>query len=77
MVTKKVIDELLKYELAKTYEIINVMESLDIIPISPKGYLSESDAWCWYEDNPSEEEKKRVLTALGYDVSKLQPVWGA
>ena len=57
--------------MAKTYEIINVMESLDIIPIPPKGYLSESDAWCWYEDNPSEEEKKRVLTALGYDVSKL------
>lgn len=30
MFTKKVIDELLKYELTKTYEIINVMESLDI-----------------------------------------------
>ena len=52
-------------------DILEVLKELNIAKIPPKGYLSESDAWCWYEDNPSEEEKKRVLTALGYDVSKL------
>ena len=77
MKNKNIIEELICHELSRLDELLEVLKELNIVKIPPKGYLQESDAWCWYEDNPSEEEKKRVLTALGYDVSKLQPVWGA
>ena len=71
MKNKNIIEELMCHELFRLEELLEVLEELKIVQIPPKGYLSESDAWCWYEDNPSEEEKKRVLTALGYDISKL------
>lgn len=71
MKNKNIIEELICHELSRLDELLEVLEELKIVQIPPKGYLSESDAWCWYEDKPSEEEKKRVLTALGYDVSKL------
>lgn len=71
MKNKNIIEELICHELSRLDELLEVLKELNIVKIPPKGYLSESDAWCWYEDNPSEEKKKRVLTALGYDVSKL------
>ncbi len=68
---KNVIDELIYRELGKLYELLQVLEDLGIV-VPYKGYtLTESDGYCWMERNPSLEEKKRVLTALGYDVSKL------
>lgn len=68
---KNVIDELIYRELSKLYEILQVLEDLKIV-VPDKGWtLSESDGYCWMEDDPSIEEKKRVLTALGYDVSML------
>lgn len=68
---KNVIDELIYRELSKLYEILQVLEDLKIV-VPDKGWtLSESDGYCWMERDPSIEEKKRVLTALGYDVSML------
>ena len=71
MKNKNIIEELICHELSRLDGLLEVLKELNIAKIPPKGYLSESDAWCWYEDNPSEEEKKRLLTALGYEVSKL------
>lgn len=72
-ITKKnVIDELVYRELTKLDEICNVLESLGIVKKPDwKEYLTESDAYSWMEANPTKAEKKKVLTALGYDVSKL------
>lgn len=72
MTKKNVIDELIKYELTKLDELLNVLECGGYVKIPKhKGYLSESDAWRWFEDNPTEAEKKRVLADLDYDISKL------
>ncbi len=49
----------------------DVFEKLKIVEIPPKGYISESQLYCWIEKDPTKAEKKKVLTALGYDVSKL------
>lgn len=68
---KDVLEELIHGEIAKLDEILQVLEDLQIV-VPDEGYeLSESDAFCWIEDKPSRDEQKRVLTALGYDVSKL------
>lgn len=68
---KNIIDELIYRELTKLDEILQVLEDLKIV-VPDKGYtLTESDGYCWIEANPPKEEKKRVLAALGYDVSKL------
>ena len=68
---RDVVDELIKHELVKVDEIVNVLEFLGIVPLPPKGYLSESDGWWWFEANPPREEKLRVLEGLNYDVSGL------
>lgn len=68
---KNILDELIYHELSKLDEILQVLEDLKIV-IPEEGWtLTESDGYCWIEREPSEEEKKRVLAALGYDVSKL------
>lgn len=68
---KSIIDELIYRELSKLDEILQVLEDLKIV-IPEEGWtLTESDGYCWMERDPSEEKKKRVLAALGYDVSKL------
>lgn len=72
MTKRNVIDELIKYELTKLDELLNVLECGGYVKIPEyKGYLSESDAWRWFENNPTEAEKKRVLADLDYDISKL------
>ena len=68
---KNVIDELIYRELSKLDEILQVLEDLKIVVPDKDCALSESDGYSWMEDDPSIEEKKRVLTALGYDVSML------
>ena len=68
---RNVVDELIKHELVKTYEILNTLENLGIIPLEPKGYLSASDGWCWFEANPPRAEKLKVLEELNYDISGL------
>ena len=70
MAKRNIIDELIKHELCKLDELLNVLECGNYVEIPPKGYLSESDAWCCFEDGPSYEVKKRVLEDLNYDVSK-------
>ena len=68
---KNIIDELIYRELGKLDELLQVLEDLEIV-VPYEGYtLTESDGYCWMERDPSIEEKKRVLTALGYDVSML------
>lgn len=68
---RDVVDELIKHELVKLNEILNVLEFLEIVDLSPKGYLSESDGWCWFESNPPREEKLRVLEHLNYNINGL------
>lgn len=65
------IEELIKHELVKIYEILNALEYLELVDASPKGYLSESDGWCWFESKPPREEKLRVLEHLNYNISGL------
>ena len=68
---KDVLTELIYREIGKLDEILQVLKDLKIV-VPDEGYsLSESDAFCWIEEKPNKEEKKRVLTALGYDVSML------
>lgn len=68
---KNIIDELIKHELHYMDAMLETLEDLKLVQIPPKGFLTESDGWCWFEENPRVEDKKRLLTALGYDVSKL------
>lgn len=68
---RDVVDELIKHELVKLDEILNALEYLELVEASPKGYLSESDGWCWFESNPPREEKLRVLEQLNYNISGL------
>ena len=65
------VDELIKLELAKTYEILNALEYLRIIELPPKKHLSVSKCWRWFEANPTYEEKLRVLEYLNYNISNL------
>ena len=68
---KDIIDELLLREISQGNEILEVLHDLKILSIPFKGYLSESDAYIWFENKPSKIEKKQVLAALGYDVENL------
>ncbi|MFI3241742.1 MAG: hypothetical protein R3Y43_04170 [Alphaproteobacteria bacterium] len=69
---KNIIDELIRHEVIKLDEICDALVETKILKIKDwKGYISESDVFCWFEENPSVEEKRKVLTALGYDVSNL------
>lgn len=69
MKKKNIIDELIALELLRLNDLLDVLEAIG--PKVPGGYSSESDAYCWFDENPSHAEKKKVLTALGYDVSML------
>ena len=72
MKKKNIIDELIRHEVIKLDEICDALENLKIVKKSEwKSYISESDVFCWFESNPSKAEKLKVLTALGYDVSKF------
>lgn len=54
MAKKSIIENLIKYELNHLTDILNALLELNLIDAS---YLSESTAWCWYENEPSEAEK--------------------
>lgn len=60
------IDELIKHELTKSFEIVNALQYLEIIN---KNYVPDSTAWLWFESNPPREEKLRVLEYLNYNIS--------
>jgi hypothetical protein len=68
---RDVVDELIKHELGKACEILHALEDLEIVDLPPKGFLSESDGWKWFESNPPREEKLRVLENLNYNLSGL------
>ena len=68
MAKKSIIENLIKYELNHLTDILNALLELNLIDAS---YLSESTAWCWYENEPSEAEKIMVLEKIGYDLSIL------
>ncbi len=70
-VTKDIVDELLKRELNGLDDILDALEKLKLIDTSYLGYGTESDAWCWFEREPSREEKLKVLATMGYDISRL------
>ena len=70
-VTKDIVDELLKRELNGLDDILDALEKLKLIDTSYLGYGTESDAWCWFEREPSRKEKLKVLATMGYDISRL------
>ena len=70
-VTKDIVDELLKRELNGLDDILDALEKLKLIDTCYLGYGTESDAWCWFEREPSREEKLKVLATMGYDISRL------
>ena len=70
-ITKDIVDELLKRELNGLDDILDALEKLKLIDTSYLGYGTESDAWCWFEREPSREEKLKVLATMGYDISRL------
>lgn len=69
MEKKNIINELISHEISKLSGIVEALGELGFI--DKNAYLSESAAWCWFEANPSIADKKKILTALGYDVSNL------
>mgnify|MGYP006893087521 CR=1 FL=1 len=69
MAKKSIIENLIKYELNHLTDILNALVELNLIDES---YRSESAAWCWYEDEPSETEKVMVLEKIGYDFNTLK-----
>ena len=70
-------DTLIKYELINPFEITSIFESADVtgccqfIKIRKNRIVRLSDIWEWFENNPSDDQKKELLEALGYDVSKF------
>ena len=70
-VTKDIVDELIIRELNVLDDILDALEKLKLIDTSYLGYGTESDAWCWFEREPSREEKLKVLATMGYDISRL------
>ena len=65
---RDVVDELIRYELTKSFEILDTLQYLGIID---KMYIPDSAAWLWFESQPSREEKIRVLEHLNYNISGL------
>ena len=70
-ITKDIVDGLLMGELRVLDDILDALEKLKLIDTSYLGYGTESDAWCWFEREPSHEEKLKVLATMGYDISRL------
>ncbi len=68
---RDVLEALLMYEISLGTEIVDVLVKLKYIELPEHTVFSDSHAWCWLENEPTKAEKKKVLTALGYDVSKL------
>ncbi len=72
MIKKSIINTLISRELVTLIDICEMFEKEHIVPIPPKGYISESDVYGWYEADPTLDEKKRILEKLGYDKKELQ-----
>lgn len=63
---KDILTNLIKYEI--NCEIDNVIEMIKAgkFPKIKDEYIIESAVRCWIESEPSEEEKREFLIALGY-----------
>lgn len=64
---KDILTNLIKYEIN-----CNIDEVIEVInfgkfPKIKSEFLAESAVRCWLENNPSDEEKKEFLIALGYE----------
>ena len=68
---KDVLEALLMHEISMPEQICEVLKNMKLIEIPKNGIFYDSHAWCWLDNHPSKAEKKKVLTALGYNVSKL------
>lgn len=65
---KKVLQTLIAYELHRG-EVEEVLIKFGWV--RKDAYFMESELYCWLEREPSDEDIKKVLTEIGYDVSKL------
>ena len=68
MTKKNILHSLVAYELHRG-EVELVLKKLEVIPNDTP--LTESRLYCWVEDNPTDEERKLILTEIGYDISML------
>ena len=65
---KNILQTLLAYELHRG-EVEEVLIKFGWV--RKDAYFMESELYCWLEREPSDEDIKKVLTEIGYDVSKL------
>ncbi len=62
--TKNVYVSALLHELMTEDGITNVCKAIG------ENYVTESNAWCWYEHGRTEKEIIRLLRKIGYDIPK-------
>ena len=65
MAKRNLKESALKYEISiNTEKVLDVLEKLNFIEHS--SFFSDSSAYYWIDDKPSEEDIDKVLKALGY-----------
>lgn len=67
MAKKNLLDSAVRYEInCNIDETIEVLEKLGFIKLGPLFY--DSHAYNWFDDEPSEEDKKAFLEKMGYEL---------
>lgn len=65
MAKRNLKESALKYEISiNTEKVLDVLEKLNFIEHS--NFFSDSNAYCWIDDKPSEADIDKVLKELGY-----------
>ena len=65
---KNILQTLIAYELQRG-EVEKVLIKFGWV--CKDAYFMDSELYCWLKKGPSDEDIKKVLTEIGYDVSKL------
>lgn len=65
---KDILTNLIKYEINCEIDNVTEMIKADKFPKIKSEFLPESAVRCWLESEPSDEEKKEFLIALGYEL---------
>ncbi len=68
---RDVLEALLMHEINLGTEIVDVLGKLKYIELPEHTIFSDSHAWCWLDNPSTKAEKKKVLTAFGYDVERI------
>lgn len=65
---KNILTNLIQYEINCEIDAVIDMIQAGKFPKIKSEFLTESAVRCWLEKNPSEEEKREFLIALGYEL---------